>query len=137
MIPTKPDIAARARVKSLAEYEHFYRWSLEDPAGFWREQARIVDWFAEPAQITAGDFRDVEYSWFSGGKLNVAWNCVDRHAIATPDKVAIVWAGDEPGDYRSITYRELQCEVGRMANVLLAHGVRRGDRVCIYLPMIA
>ncbi len=136
MIPTKPEIAERAHVKSLAEYEHFYRWSLEDPAAFWREQARIVDWFVEPAQIASGDFTDVEYSWFAGGKLNVAWNCVDRHAIATPDKIAIVWAGDEPGEYRYISYRELQREVGRMANVLLAHGVRRGDRVCIYLPMI-
>jgi acetyl-CoA synthetase len=136
MIPTKSGISARAHVKSLEEYEHFYRWSVTDPAGFWREQSRIIDWFAEPREITSGDFRDVEYSWFAGGKLNVSWNCVDRHAIATPDKVAILWAGDEPGDYRSITYRELQREVGRLANVLLAHGVRRGDRVCIYLPMI-
>jgi acetyl-CoA synthetase len=136
MIDPNPDLAARAHVKSLAEYEHYYRWSITDPAGFWREQSRILDWFVDPKEVTSGDFRDVEYNWFAGGKLNVSWNCVDRHALSKPDQVAILWAGDEPGDYRSITYRELQREVGRMANVLLAHGVRRGDRVCIYLPMI-
>ena len=92
MIPTKPHISARAHVKSLADYEHFYRWSLDDPSGFWREQSRILDWFVEPVEIRSGDFTDVEYSWFGGGKLNVTWNCVDRHAIATPEKIALIWA---------------------------------------------
>ena len=136
MIPVKPAIAARAHLGSIEEYRRLYRRSLEEPAAFWSEQARALDWFHPPDAAGAGDFHDVEYSWFAGGTLNVAVNCVDRHARARPDSVAIIWAADEPGEYRHISYRELEREVGRMANVLVAHGVAAGDRVCIYLPMI-
>src|SRR5690606_28761242 len=82
------------------------------------------------------DYREVEFSWYAGGKLNACYNCVDRHLAERADQVAILWARDEAGEYERITYRQLHREVGRMANVLRSHGVRRGDRVCIYLPMI-
>ena len=82
------------------------------------------------------DLEEVDFSWYSGGRLNACYNCVDRHLETRGEQTAIIWAGDEPGDYRHITYRELKHNVARVANVLLAHGVKKGDRVCIYLPMI-
>ena len=132
----KPDIAAGARVGSLEEYRRLYRESIDDPVGFWRRQAERLDWFEAPGSVTRGGFAEVEFAWYEGGSLNACVNCVDRHLATRADKTAIIWARDEPGEYRHITYRELAWEVGRMANVLTANGVRRGDRVCIYLPMI-
>ncbi|MCC7507739.1 MAG: acetate--CoA ligase [Planctomycetes bacterium] len=132
----KADIAKHAIVKSLEEYQRLYRESLEQPEAFWREQAKRVTWFHEPDTIFDYDFEAVDVSWFAGGKLNAAFNCVDRHLEARGDKTAIIWAKDEPGQYEHISYRQLKHEVCRVANVLKAHGVRKGDRVCIYLPMI-
>ena len=136
MIPVKPHIAERAWIKSLEEYREMYRRSIEQPEEFWREQSRIVDWFHPPRGIMDIDTDEVDFSWFSGGRLNACYNCVDRHLSTQPEKTAIIWAGDEPGEYRHISYRELKHNVARVANVLLSHGVRKGDRVCIYLPMI-
>jgi acetyl-CoA synthetase len=136
MIPVKPHIAERAWIKSLDEYREMYRRSIEEPEEFWREQSRIIDWFHPPRGIMDIDTDEVDFSWFSGGRLNACYNCVDRHLSTQPEKTAIIWAGDEPGDYRHISYRELKHNVARVANVLLSHGVRKGDRVCIYLPMI-
>ncbi|HJX28292.1 MAG TPA: acetate--CoA ligase, partial [Thermoanaerobaculia bacterium] len=136
MIPVKPHIAERAWIKSLEEYREMYRRSIEEPEEFWREQSRIVDWFHPPRGIMDIDTDEVDFSWYSGGRLNACYNCVDRHLSTQPEKTAIIWAGDEPGDYRHISYRELKHNVARVANVLLSHGVRKGDRVCIYLPMI-
>jgi acetyl-CoA synthetase len=136
MIPVKPNIRERAHVKSMEEYQRLYRRSLDDPEGFWREQADLLTWFHPPQNIVDSDFKDVDISWFGGGRLNVAWNCVDRHLATQPDKTAIIWAQDEPGQYQRISYRQLKHEVARVANVLLAQGVKRGDRVCIYLPMM-
>jgi acetyl-CoA synthetase len=82
------------------------------------------------------DVEEVDFAWFSGGRLNACYNCVDRHLPTQGEETAIIWAGDEPGDYRFITYREIKHNVARVANVLLAHGVKKGDRVCIYLPMV-
>jgi acetyl-CoA synthetase len=136
MIQPPATIAARAQIGSLAQYEEMYRRSLADPEGFWREQAEILTWFHPPQQIFDADFRQVDFSWYGGGRLNASFNCVDRHLSTRGDKPAILWAGDEPGDYRSISYRELKHMVCQIANVLLAHGVTKGDRVAIYLPMI-
>jgi acetyl-CoA synthetase len=136
MIPVKPHIAEKAYVKSLDQYREMYRRSLEEPEAFWREQAQILDWFHPPRNIMDVDLEEVDFSWFSGGRLNACYNCVDRHLATQPEKTAIIWAGDEPGEYRHISYRELKHNVARIANVLLAHGVRKGDRVCIYLPMV-
>ena len=136
MIPVKPHIAERAHVKSLAEYQEMYHRSLEEPEAFWREMSGIVDWYYPPRNIMDVDLEEVDFAWFSGGRLNACYNCVDRHLSTRGEQTAIIWAGDEPGDYRHITYREVKHNVARIANVLLAHGVRKGDRVCIYLPMV-
>ena len=136
MIPVKPHIAERAHIKSLAEYREMYRRSVEEPEEFWREAAGIVEWFHPPRSVMDADMDEVDFSWYSGGRLNACYNAVDRHLETQGEKTAIIWAGDEPGDYRYITYRELKHNVARVANVLKAHGVKKGDRVCIYLPMI-
>ncbi len=132
----KPDIAAAAKVASREQYDRLYRESIDDSDGFWRREAQRLDWFEPPETISRGGFEPAEFAWFEGGRLNASVNCIDRHLAERGDKTAIIWAADEPGEYRHISYRELAEEVGRMANVLKAHGVRRGDRVCIYLPMI-
>ena len=136
MIPVKPHIAERAHIKSLEQYQEMYRRSVEQPEAFWREQAGILDWFHPPRGIMDVDMDEVDFSWYSGGRLNACYNCVDRHLADKGEKTAIIWAGDEPGDYRYISYREVKHNTARIANVLLANGVRKGDRVCIYLPMI-
>jgi acetyl-CoA synthetase len=135
-IPAKPAIAQRAHVSSLEEYRRTHRRSLDDPDGFWRDQAQILDWFSTPRAIARGGFAEVDYAWFEGGQLNASFNCVDRWAAKQPEKTALLWARDEPGEYERISYRELQRQVCRFANVLSAQGIGRGDRVCIYLPMI-
>ena len=136
MITPKSNIASHARVKSLTEYEKLYAESMADPSSFWSEQAQCLDWFSPPREIVDDDLEAVDISWFSGGKLNACYNCVDRHVAARGDKTAIIWAKDEPGEYERISFRQLRREVSRTANALAALGVRRGDLVCIYLPMI-
>ena len=135
MIPPKNDPPA-AHLQGMEEYDRLYRQSIEDPDAFWLEQAQTLTWFEEPRGVGRSDFDAVDIAWYPGGRLNVATNCVDRHAETQPDKTAIIWVEDEPGRYHHISYLELQREVCRMANVLRASGVRKGDRVCIYLPMI-
>ena len=125
------------RQLSLAEYQRLYAESIAEPEKFWgREAERRVTWFHPPESTLDADLDEIDFSWFGGGRLNVAFNCVDRHAAATPNKVALIWAKNEPGEYERITFRQLKHRVGRLANVLKAQGVRKGDRVCLYLPMI-
>jgi acetyl-CoA synthetase len=125
----------RQRVRTMEEYRRLYALSLLDPAAFWGEEARFLSWFHEPYRVV--DQSDpTEISWFGGGKLNVAVNCVDRHAENKPDHPAFIWAKNEPGKYETITYHQLRVRVGRMANLLRHLGVKAGDRICIYLPMI-
>src|SRR5688572_9376622 len=131
----KPEIAARALMRSLDHYRELYAESINDPLGFWGKVARRLDWFSPPLSTGRWDFNTVDFAWYEGGKLNAAWNCLDRHLPLRGDKDAIIWAKDEPGQYEPITYKQLHHEVGRVANVLKHHGVRKGDRVCIYLPM--
>ena len=132
----KPHIRERAHVKSMEEYQRLYRQSLDDPAAFWAEQAGALDWFHPWSTVFDADYEAIDFAWFSGGRLNACFNCVDRHLAKDGERTAIIWAGDEPGVYRHISYRELKHEVCRLANVLTAHGVQKGDRVCIYMPMI-
>ncbi|MDF1561498.1 MAG: acetate--CoA ligase [Deltaproteobacteria bacterium] len=136
MIEPKKLIQAEAQIRSLEDYRQLYESSIRDPEAFWFEQAARLEWFHPPRNILDQDTREIDFSWYGGGKLNVAHNCIDRHLETRADKTAILWAADEAGEYRHITYRELKHEVARVANVLLHHGVRKGDRVCLYLPMV-
>ncbi|MDT9600805.1 acetate--CoA ligase [Sphingosinicella rhizophila] len=119
-----------------AKYETLYRHSLEDSDGFWRDQARRIDWVREPSVIGNWSFDPVDIKWYEDGVLNLCYNCVDRHLPARADQKALIWEGDEPGVVRSLTYAELHGQVVRMAHCLKAAGVSRGDRVTLYLPMI-
>ena len=136
MIPVKPHIASGAHIQSLEEYETLYRKSIVHPRSFWRERSSMLSWFHPPQNIFDEDLEEIDFAWFSGGRINACFNCVDRHLQDKGDKTAIIWAADEPGVYEHISYRQLKHRVARMANVLLEHGVRKGDRVALYLPMI-
>ncbi len=136
MIPVKPEIARRSHIASMEEYRRLYRLSLDNPEWFWAEQAKALTWYHPWHTVLDADYEEVDFSWFLGGRLNACFNCVDRHLSTHGDRTAILWAGDEPGEYKHITYRELKHHVCRMANALKAHGVRKGDRVCMYMPMI-
>ncbi|WP_159730555.1 acetate--CoA ligase [Methylosinus sp. Ce-a6] len=120
------------------KYAQLYRRSVADPDGFWAEQAQRIEWIAPFTRVkeVSFDTHNVSIEWFGDGSTNVAMNCIDRHLPHRADQVAIIWEGDDPSLSRHITYRELHEQVCRFANVLKAHGVRKGDRVTIYLPMI-
>ncbi len=134
--PVKDHIKSRAHINSMEEYQRLYRLSLDNPEWFWAEQAKNLTWYHPFSNVFDADYDEVDFAWFSGGRLNACYNCVDRHLKDKGDQTAIIWAADEPGVYRHVSYREMKHHVARMANVLLAHGVRKGDRVCIYMPMI-
>ena len=133
VFPPSANFAEHARIKSLAEYEAMYRRSVEDPDGFWGDAARELDWFTPFNHVLEGDMGHA--TWFSGGTLNMSHNCVDRHAAGPRrDKTAILWEG-EPGEVEKITYGQLLDQVQRFAAVLKKLGVRKGDRVAIYMGM--
>ena len=132
------DAAKDARIDH-AGYERLYAEAARDPEGYWRDEAqRTLDWITPFHQVkdTSFDEADFRIRWFADGELNVSANCLDRHLAERGDQVAIIWEGDEPGETRRVTYRELHGEVCRFANVLKANGVGKGDRVTLYLPMI-
>ena len=136
---TFPPPAAFRRKSHIdaAGYEAMYRRSVADPAAFWAEQARrFVNWRSEWDEVVAHDFPKGRVRWFDGATLNACENCIDRHLPDRADQAAIIWEGDDPGEHKVITYRQLAHEVGRLANALASRGVERGDRVCIYMPMI-
>ncbi|MGZ8324817.1 MAG: acetate--CoA ligase [Rhodoplanes sp.] len=121
-----------------AKYKQMYEHSINDPNGFWGEHAKRIDWFKPFTKVknTSFDTHKVSIKWFEDGTTNVAHNCLDRHLAERGDQTAIIWEGDDPKDDKTITYRELHAQVCRFANVLKARGVKKGDRVTIYLPMI-
>lgn len=124
-------------IRSRSEYEAEYKKSVEDPEGFWAEKADAFRWMKKWDQVLQWDFEKPDVKWFLGGKLNITENILDRHLEQRPDKTAILWEPNEPdGEVRRISYKELYEETNRFANVLKAHGVHKGDRVCIYMPMV-
>ena len=131
------EFAARASIDAR-RYAADYARSLSDPQGFWGDVGRRVDWIRPYTKVKDVSFQleDFHIRWFEDGSLNVSQNCLDRHLTERGDRVAIIWEGDSPGESRKITYRELHADVCRFANVLRGLGVRKGDRVTIYLPMI-
>ncbi|MBL4583690.1 MAG: acetate--CoA ligase [Pseudomonadales bacterium] len=132
-----PEQAAQRAHISLEQYQTMYKASLEQPDEFWSDQAKqFLDWYQPWNKVTSSDFKAGTASWFEGGKLNASYNCIDRHLEHKGDQVAIIWEGDSPTDDAKITYNQLHDEVCRLANVLKKRGVKKGDRVCIYMPMI-
>jgi len=119
------------------QYNEMYARSIDDSDAFWAEQAEeFIDWFKPWDTVQEWDFHNAEISWFKGAKVNVSYNCLDRHLETRADQTAIIWEGDNPEESREISYRELHDEVCRFSNALKGLGVKKGDRVCIYMPMI-
>ncbi|MDK1032855.1 MAG: acetyl-coenzyme A synthetase N-terminal domain-containing protein, partial [Planctomycetia bacterium] len=140
--PPSADFAAKAHIKSFEQYQEMYDRSVNDSDAFWLEQAKsVLVWSKEPTKAreftwdTEG--RNIKHTWFADGELNAAYNCLDRHlGTPTAKKKALLWQGDEEDNVKSLTYEELHKEVCKFANVLKSLGVAKGNRVCIYLPMI-
>ena len=132
-----PHAAQRALIDE-ASYQAMYKRSIDDPEEFWTDMANEhVHWFRKWDKVSDWSFDgDVGIRWFDGAKVNVAYNCLDRHLEERGDKPAILWEGDQPGEERRITFRELHAEVCKFSNVLKSKGVSKGDRVCIYMPMV-
>ena len=132
----KPEVAKDAFIND-AQYQQMYKRSIEDPQGFWGDLAdEFVDWFKKWDKVWEYDYEKADIKWFEGAKLNVSYNCLDRHLDTRGDQVAIIWEGDNPAEDKKITYLELHEEVCKFANALKARGVEKGDRVSIYMPMI-
>jgi acetyl-CoA synthetase len=133
-----PSEWARRAYVNEARYNEMYEASIRDPEAFWREQGKRIHWFKPYTKVKNTSFGPgaVSIRWYEDGTTNAAYNCIDRHLATRGDQVAIIWEGDDPSESRRITYRELHAEVCRMANVMRNRGVKKGDRVTIYLPMI-
>ena len=132
-----PAPTAGTQIKSLDDYRALYERSINDPDGFWTEQAERLTWTRKWDKLQDWNYESVDIKWFLGGKINASYNCVDRHVDeGRGDQVAILWEGNDPGESRAITYRELQGEVQKAANALLNLGIGKGDRVCVYMQMI-
>ena len=133
VFPPPPEFSAKAHIKSLEEYETLYKSSIEDPEGFWAGVAKDLHWFKTWDKVLDWDLPHAK--WFVGGKMNLSYNCVDRHALgARRDKTAIIWEG-EPGEVRRLTYAELHVEVQKFANALKSLGIKKGDRIAVYMGM--
>ena len=127
----------RAHIPSFDAYRRMHEDSLRDPDAFWQRLAQeTLTWFHPFSQTSDCDFEFGQVAWFLNGRLNACYNCVDRHVATRGDQIALIWEADTPGQGSKVTYRELQREVCRLANVLRHNGVRKGDRVAIYMPMI-
>ncbi|MDG4550312.1 MAG: acetate--CoA ligase [Candidatus Contendobacter sp.] len=136
LYPVPAEVAARAWINN-DQYLAMYQRSIENPEDFWAEQAnQFVTWFKPWDKVLDWDFTKGHIRWFEGARLNVSYNCLDRHLATRGDQVAIIWEGDNPKEDQKITYKQLHGEVCKFANVLKGLGVKKGDRVCIYMPMI-
>ena len=132
-----PAALAKTALINAEQYRAMYERSIHDPDAFWAEQAeKFLSWSKKWREVRKWDYSSADIQWFLGGKLNVSYNCLDRHLATRAEQVAIIWEGDDPEEDRQITYRALHEAVCRFANGLKARGVKRGDRVCLYLPMI-
>ena len=130
------DISEHSNV-SESEFQVLYKQSLENPDEFWSSQAEsYLDWDKKWEEVKNTNIEKGEIAWFSGGKLNASVNCIDRHLPKDKNKIAFIWEGDDPEESKNITYQDLHDEVCKFSNVLKARGVKKGDRVCIYMPMI-
>ncbi len=136
LYPVKKDFAANTHITEN-QYNEMYQSSVNEPEKFWAEQAtEFIDWYSPWDKVLEWDYTKGIIRWFEGAKLNVSYNCIDRHLEKRADQVAIIWEGDDPSNDKKITYKQLHEEVSKFANVLKTRGVKKGDRVCIYMPMI-
>ena len=135
--PVPAEFAKTAHIDK-AKYEAMYKASVEDNEGFWAEQAKRIDWIKPFTKVKNVNYNipNVSIKWFEDGTLNVSANCIDRHLAKRGDQVAIICEGDDPKDDAKITYKQLHEHVCRLANAMKDRGVKKGDRVCIYMPMI-
>ena len=139
--PPPADIKANAHVATVEQYKEMWEQSIKDPDTFWLEQAKTLDWFKEPTKTLEYTWdtkaRKIEHEWFADGQLNVSYNCLDRH-LGTPiaKKTAILWQGEAEDNVKKFTYEQLHKEVCKFANVMKAKGIKKGDRVAIYMPMV-
>src|SRR6201990_3090531 len=134
VFPPPPEFAAKAHIKSFAEYEQLYDEAAKDPQAFWARIAEEnIHWFRK--WDTVLEWKEPHAKWFVGGKTNISYNCLDRHLETRGDKKAFIWEG-EPGELRTLTYKELHAEVCKFANVLKNLGVETGDRVALYMPLV-
>ncbi|MDZ4335102.1 MAG: acetate--CoA ligase [Pseudomonas sp.] len=132
-----PDAVRQRAHLNNDDYLRLYQQSIEQPETFWAEQAKaLLDWSKPWTSVQQGDLLSGQGSWFKGGQLNVSYNCIDRHLEKRGEQIALIWEGDNPSESAHITYKKLHHNVSRLANVLKNRGVKKGDRVCIYMPMI-
>ncbi|MBN1157561.1 acetate--CoA ligase [Candidatus Woesearchaeota archaeon] len=134
--PPSKAFSEKAHIKSMAEYQKVHEESIKNPEAFWAKKAEGLHWFKKWDKIFSWDPTTVKCEWFKGGTTNVSYNCLDRHLAKYKDRIAILWQGEPENDVRKITYGELHREVCKFANVLKNHGIKKGDRICIYMPMI-
>ena len=133
-------VSSRAHIGSMEKYREMYERSINSPDEFWAEEAEKFSWFKKWDEVRSFNYDirkgNINIEWFKGGQCNITSNCLDRHLETKGDQVAILWEGNEPGDNKKLTYKELHKEVCKFANVLKSHGVKKGDRVSIYMPMV-
>ena len=135
--PPSEEFSRQAHISSFADYRKLYDESIREPDLFWAKEAERLDWFEKWHRVSDLDMEQGIFQWFPGGKLNVSYNCLDRHVESErAEKTALIWQGEPEDEVRTFTYKELHREVCKLANVLLHHGVKKGDRVAIYLPMV-
>lgn len=131
------ELASKQSYLNKVSFQEMYQRSIDTPEEFWAEQAgELLHWHQPWQKVASSDFSKADAKWFQGAKLNVAYNCIDRHLERRANQTAIIWEGDEPDDDKKITYRELHRHVCKLANALKTRGVSKGDRVCIYMPMV-
>ncbi len=138
MLIDVPEAVAKSALVDAAQYEEMYKRSIDDPEGFWAEHGKRIDWVKPYTQIKDVSYGadDLHIRWFYDGTLNAAANCLDRHLATRGDQTAIIWEGDDPADSKAISYRELHAEVCKLSSALKSLGVKKGDRITIYMPMI-
>ena len=125
------------KINSIEEYHSEYKKSVDNPDGFWAEKAETFQWKKKWDNVLDWNFLDYDVKWFEGGQLNITENCLDRHLVTKGDQNAIIWEPNDPKEKEvKLTYKELHAEVCKFSNVLKSNGAKKGDRICLYMPMV-